>query len=121
MSRRDDLEEQALNLIISIGPDGILQSDMWRKLKSSSREGSRICLRLEAKNLIRRERELFKGRWTYRIFFKKRLIAIDSLLTIPCMFCENTYRCELDAEISPATCVPLTNWLFASEDTPESS
>jgi len=115
------LEKQALKLIIDKGTDGILQSAMWRELKASSREGSRICLRLEAKNLIKRERELSKGRWTYRIFFKKRLIAIDSLLETPCMFCDNTYRCELDGEISPATCVPLTEWLFSFEDDPESS
>jgi len=121
LSRRDDLEKQALKLIIDKGTDGILQSAMWRELKASSREGSRICLRLEAKNLIKRERELSKGRWTYRIFFKKRLIAIDSLLETPCMFCDNTYRCELDGEISPATCVPLTEWLFSFEDDPESS
>ena len=121
MSRRDDLEEQALKIIIDKGTDGILQSAMWRKLKASSREGSRISLRLEAKNLIKRERELSKGRWTYRIFIKKRLIAIDSLLEIPCMFCDYTYRCELDGEISPATCVPLTKWLFSNEEDPETS
>ncbi|MEE8322413.1 MAG: transcriptional regulator [Candidatus Bathyarchaeia archaeon] len=121
MSRRDDLEDQALKLIIDKGTDGILQSTMWRELKASSREGSRICLRLEAKNLIKRERELSKGRWTYRIFFKKRLIAIDSLLKIPCMFCDYIYRCEQDGEISPTNCVPLTLWLFAFEDNPESS
>lgn len=121
MSRRDDLEEQALKLIIDKGADGILQSAMWRKLKASSREGSRISLRLEAKNLIKRERELSKGRWTYRIFIKKRLIAIDSLLEIPCMFCDDTYRCELDGEISPATCVPLNTWLFSNEENPEES
>lgn len=121
MSRRDDLEEQALKLIIDKGTDGILQSAMWRKLKASSREGSRICLRLEAKNLIKRERELSKGRWTYRIFFKKRLIAIDSLLKIPCMFCDYIYRCEQDGAISPTNCVPLTEWLFTFKDNPESS
>jgi hypothetical protein len=121
LSRRDDLEEQALKLIIDKGTDGILQSAMWRKLKASSREGSRISLRLEAKNLIKRERELSKGRWTYRIFIKKRLIAIDSLIEIPCMICENAYRCELDGEITPATCVLLTQWLFSDETPPEKS
>ena len=119
MSRRDDLEEQALKLIIEKGPDGILQSDLWRTLKASSREGSRISLRLETKNLIKRERELSKGRWTYRLFIKKRLIAIDSLLEIPCMTCNTIDRCELEGEVSPATCVPLTKWLFSDGDSPE--
>ncbi len=119
MSRRDDLEEQALKIIIDKGSEGILQSDLWRTLNASSREGSRISLRLETKNLIKRERELSKGRWTYRLFIKKRRIAIDSLLEIPCMFCDAIDRCELEGELSPATCGPLTKWLFADNDQPE--
>ena len=119
MSKREDLEEQALKLIIEKGPDGVLQSEMWRSLKASSREGSRISLRLEAKNLIKRERELSNGRWTYRIFIKKKPLKIDSLIDIPCMFCDDIHRCELNGETSPATCVPLTSWLLSYGDEPE--
>jgi hypothetical protein len=116
LPRRDDLEEQALKLIIEKGTEGILQSEMWRKLKASSREGSRISLRLEAKNLIQRERELSKDRWTYRIFIKRKPIEIDSILNIPCLVCADNYRCERDGEQSPITCVSLTQWLLSQED-----
>jgi DNA-binding MarR family transcriptional regulator len=71
MPKRDDLKKRALKLILDKGTDGILQRDMWRELRATSREGSRISLRLEAKNLITRERELSKGRWTYRIYINK--------------------------------------------------
>ena len=118
MPRRDDLEEQALKLIIEKGTEGILQSDMWRKLKASSREGSRISLRLEAKNLIQRERELSNDRWTYRIFIKRKPIEIDSILNIPCMVCVDNYRCERDGEKSPINCVSLTQWLLSKGETP---
>jgi hypothetical protein len=116
LPRRDDLEEQALKLIIEKGTDGILQSEMWRKLKASSREGSRISIRLEAKNLIQRERELSKDRWTYRIFIKRKPIEIDSILAIPCLVCVDNYRCERDGEKSPVTCASLTQWLLSQDD-----
>jgi len=65
MPKRDDLEYKALHFIVNMGSQGVLQSDLWRKLGASSREGSRIALKLENKGLIRREKELFGGRWTY--------------------------------------------------------
>lgn len=110
------MEEKAFKLILESGDEGILQSDMWRKLKASSREGSRISLRLEARNLIKRERELSNGRWTYRIFIKRKPLEIDSLIDIPCMICENIQKCERNGEISPASCVSLTKWLLSKID-----
>jgi DNA-binding MarR family transcriptional regulator len=64
LTRRDDLEQRALKLIVEKGDEGILQRDIWRALGGTSREGSRIALRLEAQKLITRERELANGRST---------------------------------------------------------
>lgn len=111
MSKREDLEDRAIKVIIDKGEEGILQCDLWRMLDANSREGSRTSLRLEAKNLIKRERELFDGRWTYRIFVKRRPLEIDSLLDTPCMSCSDIYRCDTSGEISPITCAALTQWL----------
>ena len=72
--------------------------------------------KLEAKNLIRRERELSNGRWTYRIFIKRKFLEIDFLINIPCITCENIYRCEGGGEITPNTCVDLTQWLFSVDE-----
>jgi len=110
------LENRALKLIIDKGEEGILQCDLWRMLDVNSREGSRTSLRLEAKNLIKRERELSDGRWTYRIFVKRRPLEIDSLLDTPCMFCGDIYRCEMSGEISPNTCAALTQWLSSHSE-----
>ena len=67
MPKRDDLEYKALYFISHTRSQGVLQSDLWRKLGASSREGSRIALKLENKGLIRRERELRSGSWTYNV------------------------------------------------------
>ena len=112
MPKRDDLEKRALKLILDNSTDGILQWDMWRKLYATSREGSRISLRLETKNLITRKRELANGRWTYRIYINKQSIEIDSILEVPCIICENIQNCEMGGDISASTCDILTQWLL---------
>ena len=61
MPKRSELEHKALQFIANTGGEGVLQSDLWRQLDASSREGSRIAIKLENKGLIRRERELFEG------------------------------------------------------------
>ncbi|MCW4039220.1 MAG: Lrp/AsnC family transcriptional regulator [Candidatus Bathyarchaeota archaeon] len=122
MTRRDDLELRALKLILEKGDEGILQRDMWRKLNATSREGSRISLRLEAKNLIRRERELANGRWTNRIFINVRRVELDSILDVPCMVCEDIQNCEVGGEISASNCDVLTQWLAShSRNTAQAS
>jgi hypothetical protein len=122
LTRRDDLEQRALKLILEKGDEGILQRDMWRKLNATSREGSRISLRLETKNLIRRERELANGRWTNRIFINVRRVELDSILDVPCMACEDIQNCEVGGGISASSCDVLTQWLVShSRNTTQAS
>jgi hypothetical protein len=87
-----------------------------RELEATSRDGLRISIRLEAKNVIRRERELFNGRWTHRLFINVRRVAIDSLLDVPCMVCEDIRNCEVGREISASICEVLTQWLLPCHD-----
>ena len=116
MPKRDDLEKRALKLIIESGDDGILQRDLWRELGATSREGSRISLRLEAQNLITRERELANGRWTHRLVANIRRVEIDSLLDVPCFICEDIQKCEVGRGISSSTCKLLTQWLLSHQE-----
>jgi len=113
MSKRDDLEHRALQIIEAKGSEGILQCDLWRELGASSREVSRISLKLEKKKLVGREKELSGGRWTYRILVKKRSIEIDSILDIPCVSCPDISKCEAGSEVSPNLCNKLTRWLLS--------
>lgn len=56
---------------------GILQSEVWKRLGTNSREGSRIAIRLERRRLIQRERVLSNGRWSLRL---TRLTSGSTLL-----------------------------------------
>ena len=112
MPRRNELEYKALHLIINNGMDGVLQSELWRKLDATSREGSRIALKLETKGLIRREKELSEGRWTYRLYPKRKPASVNSIIDSPCLMCSNDARCEAWGTISPNECQKLTQWLI---------
>lgn len=112
MSRRSDLEHTAMQLVMNAGGQGMLQSELWRKLGASSREGSRIAIKLEKKGLISRERELFSGRWTYRLYPKRRPVSINSIFGCPCLMCQDDSRCAAWSTISPNECKKLTEWIL---------
>ena len=112
------MKQKALQMIIESGDEGILQCDMWRKLGATSREGSRIALKLARRGLIRRERVLHEGRWTFKLYPKWRKVTLDSILGCPCLACPDSARCGPWGSISPNECEKLTNWLLqlAEED-----
>ena len=113
MPKKDDLEHRAFDVIVAKGNEGVLQCDLWRDLKANSREGSRISIRLEKRNLIRREKEFYEGRWTYRIFPKKHPVEVGLILDVPCVSCLKIPKCESGSEISPNSCDTLTRWLLS--------
>ena len=112
MPRRNELEHKALDFISNNGTDGVLQSELWRELDATSREGSRIALKLETKGLILREKELFEGRWTYRLFPKRKPASLNSIIDSPCLMCPNDARCGAWSPISPNECSRLTMWIL---------
>jgi len=113
MPKRNDLEQKALQFITNTGFEGVPQSELWRKLGASSREGSRIALKLEGKGLIRREKELRDGRWTYRLYPKRLPASIDTIADCPCLMCQDNTRCDPSSAISPQNCERLTEWLIS--------
>ncbi|MCJ7425331.1 transcriptional regulator [Candidatus Bathyarchaeota archaeon] len=112
MPKRNDLEHKALQFVMNTGYTGVLQSDLWRNLGASSREGSRISIKLENRGLIRREKELCDGRWTYRLFPKRMPASIDSIADCPCLMCIDNPRCDPSSTPSPQHCERLTEWLL---------
>lgn len=111
MPKHSDLEHKALQFIANTGDEGVLQSNLWRQLNASSREGSRIALKLEGKGLVRRERELFGGRWTYRLYPKRKPASINSIMDCPCLTCVVSIRCGAYGATSPNDCDKLTEWI----------
>jgi len=112
MQKLNDSEHDALRVIANAGKSGILQRDLWHQLKANSRKGSRVALRLERQGLIKRNRELQNGRWTYRLVTTRQHTTIDSILDIPCVLCNSTSQCEPGGHISPIDCEKLTQWLL---------
>jgi len=121
MPKRNDLEQKALHYIVGTGYQGVLQSDLWRELGASSREGSRVSIKLEEKGLIRREKELQDGRWTYRLYPKRLPASIETIIDCPCLLCPDNSRCDPTTTISPKTCPKLTDWILNLGKEPSAS
>jgi hypothetical protein len=119
MPKRNDLEQKALHYVVGTGYQGVLQSDLWRELGASSREGSRVSIKLEEKGLIRREKELQDGRWTYRLYPKRLPASIETIIDCPCLLCPDNARCDPTTAISPKSCVRLTDWILNLGKEPE--
>jgi hypothetical protein len=113
MPKRNDLEQKALHFVVNTGYQGVLQSELWRELSASSREGSRVAIKLEEKGLIRREKELEGGRWTYRLFPKRMPASIETIVDCPCLMCRDNARCDPTTAISPKSCEKLTVWIIS--------
>ena len=90
---------------------GMIQSELWKKLKLSSRDGSRLALKLERMGTITREKILEKGRWTYKLIIKKTPISTESIVNAPCLTCPVEQKCSLDGEVSPRTCQWIEDWV----------
>ena len=108
----DKMCNRVCEIIAGYENDGILQSNLWKKLKLSSRDGSRLALKLERMGMITREKILEKERWTYKLIIKKIPISTKSIENAPCLTCEVEAKCSLDGEISPKTCQLIEDWVL---------
>ncbi|MDC4217394.1 MAG: transcriptional regulator [Candidatus Nitrosopumilus limneticus] len=98
--------------------DGMFQSELWKKLKLSSRDGSRLSLKLERMGTITREKLLEDDRWTYKLILKKTPISTLSIENAPCLVCTVEKKCSIDGEISPKTCQLIEDWVIAESKKP---
>ena len=98
--------------------NGMFQSELWKKLKLTSRDGSRLALKLERMGTITREKLLEKGRWTYKLILKKTPISTQSIENAPCLVCPVEQKCSLDGEISPRNCQFIEDWVIAEMKRP---
>jgi len=98
--------------------DGMFQSELWKKLKLTSRDGSRLALKLERMGTIYREKLLEKERWTYKLILKKTPISTQSIVNAPCLVCPVEQKCSIDGEISPRTCQLIEDWVIAEMKQP---
>ncbi|MGB9733230.1 MAG: helix-turn-helix transcriptional regulator [Conexivisphaera sp.] len=108
----EDLISRVYRLILSSGGEGLLQSELWKKLNLTSRDGSRIATKLEKRRLIVREKILQRGRWTYKLMPLVVPIDTSSVEGLPCLTCPYEYKCEPGGQVSPEGCQLLERWLL---------
>ena len=110
----DKLTNKVCEIIADFEDKGVLQSELWKKLKLNSRDGSRLALRLERRGLISREKILQKGRWTYKLIIEQAPIKLESLINSPCLTCPVEQKCDFEnayPEPSPLHCQLIENWV----------
>jgi len=108
------LEERAIKLLMKYGEKGLLQSELWHKLGVTSREGSRIAIKLEKKGIVKRIREFAKDRWTRRLVPLIRQVTLEPIKRAPCPSCIYNTVCGKGGSVSPNTCLWLENWIEKS-------
>jgi len=108
----DKMCNRVCEIIAGYENNGTLQSELWKKLKLSSRDGSRLALKLERMGMITREKILEKERWTYKLIIKKIPINTKSIEGSPCLTCPVEAKCSLDGEVSPKTCKLIEDWVL---------
>jgi len=110
----EKLTNKVCDIVVKYETDGMLQSELWKKLKLTSRDGSRLALKLERLGIISRDKILEKGRWTYKLIIKKTPVSTESIENAPCLTCPVEQKCSLEGEISPRSCQLIEDWVLIS-------
>lgn len=120
MSKLSKLEEKAVKLLLKYEGKGILQSELWHKLKVTSREGSRVAIKLEKKGIVKRVKEFHEDRWTRRLIPLIKKLEFSSIKGAPCPSCEFNNICRpgntweaYGMVWSPNSCVWIQDWLLS--------
>ena len=107
------LTNKVCDILAERESDGMLQSELWKKLKLTNPIGSRLALKLERMGTITREKLLENNRWTYKLILKKTPISTLSIENAPCLVCTVEQKCSVDGEISPKSCQFIEDWVIA--------
>jgi len=111
----EQLTNRVCEILAEHPEDGMLQSDVWKRLKLTNRDGSRLSLRLERRGMITREKILQNGRWTYRLIIEQMPISLESIQNAPCLTCPIEQKCNVDnvyPEPSPKHCELIEQWVI---------
>jgi predicted DNA-binding transcriptional regulator len=106
-----DIASNVYKFVLDHGNEGVLQNLVWKGLKLSSRDGSRLVIRLERRGMIRREKVLDDGRWTYRLTPLRMPVQIKSIEQAPCITCPYEAKCSLTGVVSPLSCPWIAEWV----------
>ena len=113
------LTNKVCEMLAPYESEGMVQNELWKKLKLTGRNGSRLGLKLERTGYINREKILEKGRWTYKLILKKTPISTLSIENSPCLICPVEQKCSIEGEISPRTCQLIEEWVTVDAKKPK--
>jgi len=109
INRKEDLLKRAYD-IISQSSEGILQTDLHKSLKISSKEATQIIRELIKRGIVKREKVLHKGKWTYRLTAKKPEGGLGIIGNLFCLICPLESRCSKDDPKYLIVCRHLEKW-----------
>ena len=61
--------------------------------------------------MIRREKVLEDGRWTYKLTPMRMPVQIKSIEAVPCTTCPYEAKCSLTGVVSPLSCPWISEWV----------
>jgi predicted DNA-binding transcriptional regulator len=105
-----DFTSRVYKLVVEHGKSGVLQSELWKKLNLTSRDGSRLAIRLEKRGMIKRDKILEGGRWTYKLSPLRLPAQIKSIEQAPCITCIEETKCSTNGVVTPFSCFYLAEW-----------
>lgn len=109
----EKLTHKVCDILLRYESEGMLQADLYKKLKLSARNGARLSLKLERMGMVNRVKLLVDERWTYKLILKKTPVSTISLENAPCLVCPVEQKCSVDGDISPKTCTLIEEWVMA--------
>ena len=112
MPKRNDLEQKALHYVVGTGYQGVLQSDLWRELGASSREGSRVSINWKRRDLSAEKKNCKKADGPIGSTLKGLPASIETIVDCPCLLCPDNARCDPTTALSPKSCPKLTDWIL---------
>ena len=107
-----DLTSRVYRLVVERGMEGVLQSEIWKELGLTSRDGSRLAIRLERRGLIGRVKVLEEGRWTFKLTPLRFPTAKATIEKAPCIICQYESKCSVEGEVSPYVCPWIGPWVI---------
>ena len=94
------------------GKDGVLQSEIWKELGLTSRDGSRLAIRLEKRGMITQGEGPRRRKVDLQAHPARLPANISSMESAPCIVCPVEAKCSVTTDINPLTCPLIGPWVI---------
>jgi predicted transcriptional regulator len=111
----ESLEDKILSILQSSEDLTMTQSGLGKVLEMTSRDISRVVIKLERRGVVKRLQVKDGGRSSYNVKLLKKTPKIDlsDVVWCACFTCADLERCGRGQPVSPETCNKLTTSLKA--------